>query len=169
MDEYVELAKRTIREYIENDTIIDTSGVSEELLSRRAGTFVSIHKKDGNLRGCIGTIGPVRENVADEIISNAISASTKDPRFAPIGKEELSDLVINVDVLSEPERVNSIDELDAKKYGVIVVNGIRRGVLLPDLEGVDTPQEQIGIAMQKAGIYSDEEIELYRFEVVRHE
>lgn len=169
MDEYVALAKRTVEEYIMEGSIPDTSGVSEELTSRQAGVFVSIHKKDGSLRGCIGTIGPVQENVAEEIIHNAISASTKDPRFAPVGKGELADLVINVDVLSEPEQVTSLEALDVKKYGVIVVNGVRRGVLLPDLEGVDTPEQQVGIAMQKAGIYSDEAIDLYRFEVVRHE
>ena len=167
MDEYVILAKKSIESYVRNHTKLDVSEAPEEIKSRKAGAFVSIHK-NGDLRGCIGTIAPVYDSLAQEIIENGISASTRDPRFPAITEDELDELEINVDVLSEAERIDSMDALDVKRYGVIVENGWRRGVLLPDLEGVDTPEQQVGIAMQKAGIYPGEAIDLYRFEVVRH-
>lgn len=167
MDEYVKLAKASVEAYVRSRTVIKSEDVAGEIRERKAGAFVSIHKH-GDLRGCIGTIAPAYDNLAEEIIMNGISAATRDPRFNAITEDELSDLEINVDVLSEAEQIDSIDKLDVKKYGVIVENGYRRGVLLPDLEGVDTPEMQVSIAMQKAGIYSGEPIDLYRFEVVRH-
>ena len=167
MDEYVKLAKNSVESFVRDRTVISSEGAAPEIRARRAGAFVSIHKH-GDLRGCIGTIAPAYEDLATEIIMNGISAATRDPRFNEITEDELEDLEINVDVLSEAERIDSIDQLDVKKYGVIVENGMRRGVLLPDLEGVDTPEMQVSIAMQKAGIYSGEPVDLYRFEVVRH-
>ena len=143
-------------------------GLPRELYSQRAGAFVSI-KEDGQLRGCIGTIQAVRSSLAEEIIDNAISASSRDPRFPAVEPEELDRLVISVDVLGETEPVASPDELDVKRYGVIVSKGHKRGLLLPNLEGVDTVEEQIDIAKRKAGISRDEEVRLERFEVVRHE
>jgi AmmeMemoRadiSam system protein A len=137
------------------------------MTSLRAGTFVSLHK-DGRLRGCIGTIQPVRSCVAEEIADNAISAATRDPRFSPVRPEELDSLEISVDVLSEPESISSKSELDVKRYGVIVTSGHRRGLLLPDLDGVDTVDEQLAIAKKKAGIREGEPCSLQRFEVVRH-
>jgi AmmeMemoRadiSam system protein A len=129
---------------------------------------VSIHEH-GKLRGCIGTISPVRDCLAQEIIDNAVSASTRDPRFSPIRADELKWLEISVDVLGDPEPVSSPDELDVKRYGVIVTKGRKRGLLLPDLDGVDTVEEQISIAKSKAGIADwDKKVELQRFEVVRH-
>ena len=116
-----------------------------------------------------GTIVPAYENLLREIMHNAVAAATEDPRFPPVRQEELEGLVISVDVLSEPETVSSIDELDPKRYGVIVAKGHSRGVLLPDLEGVDTPQEQLSIAAQKAGIRSLEGATVYRFTVERYE
>ena len=139
----------------------------EELLQNRAGAFVSIHEH-GRLRGCIGTILATKECIAKEIIDNAISASTKDPRFDPITKDELDWLEINVDILSEPEDIDSKDELDVKRYGVIVSNRYKRGLLLPDLDGIDTVDEQIAIAKKKAGISDNEDYSLQRFEVTRH-
>lgn len=140
----------------------------EELLNRRAGTFVSIHK-NGSLRGCIGTIAPTCRNIAQEIAQNAVSASTRDPRFPAIRPDELDDLEITVDVLGDTEAISSSDQLDVKRYGVIVTKGRRRGLLLPNLDGVDTVEEQISIALQKAGLDTDEEdYQLERFEVVRH-
>ena len=133
----------------------------------QAGVFVSIHK-EGKLRGCIGTFLPTRENIAKEIISNAVSASTRDPRFDPIGPAELIWLEINVDILSAPEKISSTDDLDVRRYGVIVSSGSRRGLLLPDLDGVDTVEEQVDIARRKGGIRKDEPVTLERFEVVRH-
>ncbi|MBO6137426.1 MAG: AmmeMemoRadiSam system protein A [Lachnospiraceae bacterium] len=167
-DPYVALAQYTIETCISNGTIPDVpEDTPEELLNRRAGAFVSIHE-NGLLRGCIGTISATRANLASEIIHNAISASTEDPRFKPITVDELPDLEINVDVLGDAEDISSPAELDVKRYGVIVQNGMRRGLLLPDLDGVDTVDEQIAIACQKAGISPDEPITLKRFEVVRH-
>ena len=140
----------------------------KELMNRRAGVFVSIHK-NGSLRGCIGTIAPTCSSIAQEIAQNAVSASTRDPRFPAIRPSELDELEITVDVLGDTERIDSPDQLDVKRYGVIVSKGRRRGLLLPNLDGVDTVEEQIGIALQKAGLDSDEEnYELERFEVVRH-
>jgi hypothetical protein len=121
------------------------------------------------LRGCIGTFEPCWDNVAKETVDNAISSATRDPRFPPVALEELDDLTYSVDVLGQPEQVAGIDQLDVKRYGVIVEAGPRRGLLLPDLEGVDTPQQQIDICRQKAGIGPDEPVKLYRFEVKRYE
>lgn len=167
-DAYVQLAYKSLESYILKKEVLSVpDGLPEEMLKTRAGAFVSIHEH-GRLRGCIGTIGPTTDNVAQEIITNAISASTRDPRFAPITPDELEFLDINVDVLGEPEDISSIDELDVKRYGVIVSSGRRRGLLLPDLDGVDTVEEQVAIAMQKGGIRDDDEIRLQRFEVVRH-
>ncbi|MGI6221303.1 MAG: AmmeMemoRadiSam system protein A [Coriobacteriales bacterium] len=140
--------------------------VSDHLLKSRAGAFVSIHEH-GRLRGCIGTIAPTQPTLADEIVENAVSASTRDPRFEPIAPDELPDLEINVDVLGESEAIDGLDELDPKRYGVIVTAGGRRGLLLPDLEGIDTPEEQVEIALRKAGIKPSEFFEMERFEVTR--
>ena len=113
------------------------------MLARRAGVFVSLHK-DGMLRGCIGTIAPVTGCVAEEILRNAVSAGTQDPRFQPVKEEELERLVYSVDVLGEPEAITSKEELDVKKYGVIVTKGRKRGLLLPDLDGVDSVDQRYG-------------------------
>jgi len=165
----VRLAKDTIENYVRHDKTIQPPGELTPEMGKRAGTFVSIHKH-GMLRGCIGTIEPTQANVAQEVIQNAISAATRDPRFPPIGPGELADLDIKVDVLGEPEPVESLEELDPKRYGVIVKSARdwRRGLLLPDLEGVDTVEYQVDIARRKAGIRPGEPIELYRFEVVRY-
>ena len=167
-DPYVRLARETVESWVLDRK---TPGVPDwataEMKQNRAGVFVSIHK-DGKLRGCIGTFLPTRECTAKEIISNAVSASTRDPRFDPIGPEELKWLEINVDVLSTPKPIGSKEELDVKRYGVIVSSGSRRGLLLPDLDGVDTVDEQVDIARRKAGIREQDPITLERFEVVRH-
>ena len=133
----------------------------------RAGVFVSI-KKEGRLRGCIGTIQAVRQSIAEEIIENAISAASRDPRFSPVKTEELDWLTVSVDVLGDTEKIDSPDKLDVRRYGVVVTKGYKRGLLLPNLEGVDTVEEQIAIAKQKAGIGEHDKVELERFEVVRH-
>ena len=167
-DPYVRLARETVEKYVrEGRTPEVPAGLPEEMTRQRAGVFVSIHK-EGQLRGCIGTFLPTRENVAKEIISNAVSASVRDPRFDPVRPEELKLLEINVDVLSAPERIAGRDELDVKKYGVIVSSGGRRGLLLPDLDGVDTVDEQVDIARRKGGIPEGAPLTLERFEVVRH-
>ena len=138
-----------------------------DVLTGQAGVFVSL-KKEGILRGCIGTFLPQCTSLRDEIANNAIAAACEDPRFSPVTYDELPKLDISVDILSAPERACSLDELDAKKYGVIVVQGDKRGLLLPDLEGVDSVEQQVQIAMQKAGIPLDTQIDLYKFSVERY-
>ena len=167
-DEYVRLARGSLEKYVSEGRLMRIpDGLSEELMSRRAGAFVSIHK-NGSLRGCIGTIYPVCLSLAQEIIDNAVSAGTRDPRFPPIKKDELPELEYSVDVLGDPEDIDGPSQLDVRRYGVIVTQGYRRGLLLPNLEGVDTVEDQIRIARQKAGIKEGEEIKLQRFEVTRH-
>ncbi len=135
--------------------------------ARRAGAFVCL-KARGQLRGCIGTTEPTRETLAMEIIENAVAAATRDPRFAPVSLEELYELAVTVDVLSEPEPVPDDAHLDHLRYGVIVRAGARHGVLLPDIEQIDSVQDQLATARQKAGIAHDEPVELFRFEVARY-
>ena len=167
-DAYVKLARKSLEAWVRNgEKIAVPGGLPEELTSRRAGTFVSL-KKHGQLRGCIGTIAATADSVAAEIIRNARSAATEDPRFEPVEPRELDDLVYSVDVLGDAEDIDAPDRLDVNRYGVIVTNGMRRGLLLPSLEGVDTVEQQISIAKRKAGIRDDEPVRLQRFEVVRH-
>ena len=166
-DPYVQLARATLETYVREGRQIDVpDGLPAEMTGERAGTFVSL-KKHGRLRGCIGTIQATQGSIAEEIVGNAINAGTQDPRFPPVTESELPELVYSVDVLGDSEPAK-IEDLDASRYGVIVTNGYRRGLLLPNLEGVDTPQEQIAIALSKAGIRPGEPYELERFEVVRH-
>lgn len=167
-DEYVALARKSLESFVREGKMIEIpEELPKEMKTERAGVFVSI-KKDGQLRGCIGTIAPTRENIAGEIIYNAISSGTEDPRFFPVEATELGSLVYSVDVLKKPEPINSIKELDVERYGVIVRSGHRSGLLLPNLEGVNTPEEQINIALQKAGIGKNEPYTMERFEVIRH-
>ena len=167
-DAFVRLARYSLETFVKTKKpAAMPADLPEELTSRRAGAFVSLHK-DGNLRGCIGTIMATQKNLAEEILNNAISACSRDPRFNPVTVEELDDIEYSVDVLGEPERIFSIDDLNVRRYGVIVENGGRRGLLLPDLEGVDTVEEQIAIAKRKAGIRPEEKVALWRFEVIRH-
>ena len=168
-DAYVKLARDAVYHYVIHRRYLPLpEGLEEEMLKRKAGTFVSIHK-NGRLRGCIGTIMATRDSIAEEIIANAVSACSRDPRFSPIREDELKDLEISVDVLGEIEDIASPEELDVKRYGVIVSCGRRRGLLLPDLEGVDSVEEQIDIAREKGGIGKHEAYQLQRFEVIRHE
>ncbi|MFC1905855.1 AmmeMemoRadiSam system protein A [Chloroflexota bacterium] len=162
----VALAKNTVEGLIRNGFAPTYTADSDELKAQ-AGVFVSIKKK-GELRGCIGTFGPTKSNVAEEIISSAIGAAIRDPRFLPVTANELADLDYSVDVLSKPEPVQSIDEFDPHKYGVILEGRGRRGLLLPNLETVDTVEEQIDITLSKAGLSADDEIKMYRFEVKRY-
>ena len=166
-DACIRLAKDSLEKYIRSGkTLKRPDALPEWMTGQQAGVFVSLHKH-GDLRGCIGTILPWYGCVADEIIALAVEAGTRDPRFYPVRAEELDELEYNVDVLSEAEPAER-DQLDAKRYGVIVTLGSRRGLLLPDLEGVDTPEEQISIALRKAGIRPNEPYKLERFTVERH-
>ena len=167
-DPYVRLARHALEGYIKTGKAVDDlPNLPAEMTSRRAAVFVSL-KKHGALRGCIGTIWPVADSVAAEICRNAVSAAVEDPRFDPITPEELDQIVYSVDVLEAPEPIDSIDQLDVLRYGVIVTSGHKRGLLLPNLDGVDTPTQQVDIAKKKAGIRPDENCRLERFEVTRH-
>jgi MEMO1 family protein len=162
----VQLARQTIEAYVRSHRIIEAPADLTPEMREQAGVFVSIHE-NGELRGCIGTFGPTTENVAQEVMQNAVSSATRDPRFLPVSASELPRLEINVDVLTAPEVIAGPEELDPKRYGVIVESGRRRGLLLPDLEGVDTVAYQIEIAKRKAGIGLQEPVKLSRFEVRR--
>ncbi|MGD0794730.1 MAG: AmmeMemoRadiSam system protein A [Dehalococcoidales bacterium] len=167
MHPIVALAKDTVEKYVKEGKRPSAPPNLTPEMREKAGVFVSIHKK-GDLRGCIGTFEPQRRNVAEEIITNAISSATRDPRFDPVTPDELADLDYSVDVLTHPEPVADKSQLDPKKYGVIVECGWRRGLLLPDLEGVDSADEQIDICCQKGGISPAEPVQLYKFEVKRY-
>ena len=168
-DPWVKLARLSLETFVKTGERLDQlpKGLPDEMTGQAAGAFVSLHAR-GQLRGCIGTTGPTTESVAWEIVQNAVSACARDPRFPPVTISELDSLEYSVDVLGQPEPIVSQAELDVKKYGVIVSCGGRRGLLLPDLEGVDTVEQQIDIARQKGGISAREKYTLERFEVVRH-
>lgn len=168
-DEYVNLARKAIEEFTKTKTLINLpEESSRELKETKGATFVTIYK-NGKLRGCIGTIEPITDSIGNEIIRNAISSATNDPRFPVVKKDELEDLDISVDVLKKPEKINSIDDLNIKKYGVIVSSGYKRGVLLPNIDGIEDEEHQVLIALSKAGIDKNEKYFLERFEVIRHE
>ena len=168
IDPFVALARLSFEQYVRHRKAVKCpDGLPLEMTSHRAGVFVSL-KIGGHLRGCIGTISPTTACIADEIIQNAISAATQDPRFRPVTPDELPRIDCSVDVLEEAENIDSPAELDIKQYGVIVSRGGRHGLLLPNLEGVDTVDEQISIARRKAGIAPNEPVKLQRFRVVRH-
>lgn len=167
-DPYVRLAQKSLEKYVKTGEKLEMpDDLPKEMLTQRAGVFVSL-KINGILRGCIGTVTPYKNSIAEEIIDNAISAGVYDPRFPPVQKKELKLITYSVDVLGACEPIHSESELDVKKYGVVVSAGYRRGLLLPNLEGVNTVAEQISIARQKAGIHESEHVRLERFEVVRH-
>jgi AmmeMemoRadiSam system protein A len=161
----VKLAKEVVESYVRAGKTPKPKELTPEM-REQAGVFVSLHKH-GQLRGCIGTFEPTKDNVAEEIIANAISSSTRDPRFPPVTASELDDLEYSVDILTKPEPVTDINQLDPLTYGVIVESGWKKGLLLPDLEGVDSVEEQIAICRLKAGISASEPIRLYHFQVRR--
>ena len=163
------LARETVCRLLESRPLPQTGDevVASPLWAQRRACFVSIKKKDGNLRGCIGTLSPSWPSLDREIIENAVLASTRDPRFPPMMRREVDEVVFSVDVLSEAEQVSGMEQLDPKVYSVIVSRGYQRGVLLPDLEGVDTVEQQVAIAAQKAGLYSLDGVTLERFRVER--
>lgn len=168
VDAYVALARESLSYYLEHGYEMPVpDDVPEEMSEKRAGVFVSL-KKNGELRGCVGTIQGVQSDVAHEIVENAVSAGIYDPRFPQVKQHELKEIICTVDVLGDAEPVSSKEMLDVKRYGVIVSLGRRKGLLLPNLEGVDTVEEQIRIALRKAGIDEEERYSMERFEVVRH-
>ena len=172
MHPIVRLAKETIEDFTRDKKapgkVTLPDDLPPEFTTDRAGVFVSL-KIDGQLRGCIGTFEPLTPNIVEEVVRNAVAASTKDPRFPPVDESELSLLSFSVDVLTTPEPVEDMSGLDPKRYGVIVRSGQKRGLLLPDLDGVNTVRKQLEIAMMKAGISADDEdLRIERFEVKRY-
>ncbi len=163
----VKLARQAIETFVKEGKVISPPEDLPPEMKGRAGVFVSLHRF-GQLRGCIGTFEPTKENIAREIISNAISSATRDPRFPPVAPDELKSLDYSVDVLTRPESAAGKTQLDPKKYGVIVECGSKKGLLLPDLEGVDSVDQQIDICCRKAGIMPGEPIKLSRFTVKRY-
>lgn len=167
-DHFVRLARMSLENFVQTGTVLKKpDSLPEDLTTQKAGVFVSL-KMEGRLRGCIGTISPVTGSIAEEIIRNAVSAGTMDPRFEPVQEHELPWLVYSVDVLGESERISSLEELEVSRYGVIVQSRGRQGLLLPNLPGIDTPKEQVSIALEKAGIPSHANYVMERFEVIRH-
>lgn len=163
----VEIARRAVEEYVRTGKVISPPADIPAGFLEKAGVFVCI-KKNGELRGCIGTFSPCAANIVLETIANAVSAAVRDPRFLPLKPEDLSGLVYSVDVLSPPEKVSGAGDLDPRKYGVILSSGCRKGLLLPDLEGVDTVEDQLRITRMKAGIAPSEPVEIRRFTVARY-
>ena len=167
-DPYVSLARKSLEYYVKKHLPLKRpNDLPKEMLEHQAGVFVSL-KIRGRLRGCIGTIHPTTASIADEIIQNVISSGTQDYRFNCISENELPNLTYSVDVLGEPEAIQSMDELDVKRFGVIVRLGTKSGLLLPNLEGIDTPEDQVSIALRKGGIREDQPYTMQRFEVIRH-
>jgi AmmeMemoRadiSam system protein A len=166
--EHARLARKSVESYVRGEGKAEVGDAPEELLGRKAGVFVCL-KKEGELRGCIGTIQPATGSIAEEIRDNAVSSASADFRFPPVSPDELASLTYSVDVLEEPEDIDGMDKLDPTTYGVIVRSGNKAGLLLPDLEGVDTAEEQVRIAMMKAGIRPGEPVRLQRFKVTRHD
>ncbi len=165
----VQLARRTIEAYVRSGHKLRLDEAPPDIAGEPAGAFVTLHRTSSHdLRGCIGTIEATQECLAKEVISNAISAATRDPRFPPVTPEELDDLTIDVSVLHPAEAIKSTAELDPKVYGVIVQRGWRRGLLLPDIEGIDDAETQVRYARMKAGIGPTEPVELQRFKVEKY-
>jgi len=171
MNPYTALARKALRTYLESKkTVEPPQDLPKEMLEEKAGVFVTL-EKDEELRGCIGTFLPAYNNIAEEVIKNAIAAGTRDNRFLPVIVSEIPKLSFTVSILSKPEQVEGLEDLDPKKYGVIVKGEStnRRGLLLPDLSGVDTPDKQVAICLQKGGINSEEEkVSFYRFTVKKY-
>jgi AmmeMemoRadiSam system protein A len=168
MHPYVALARKAIEEYITHKKMLPPPEEVPDDMKEKKGVFVCL-KKGNQLRGCVGTFLPASKNLYEEIVKNAVSAATEDPRFCPLLETDLEGLQYSVDVLSRPEPVTDLSELDPKKYGIIVMKGARRGLLLPDLEGVETVEEQLRITKMKACIDPcDEDVEILRFSVERY-
>jgi len=169
-DSFIRLARRSVEEYILNNRRLSPDNlkdIPEFMLRERAGVFVCM-ECSGKLRGCMGTMEPYKESMARELIDNAITCATRDPRFYPLSPEELPYIKFSVDIIKEPEPIESTEDLNPQKYGVIVESGMKKGLLLPDLEGITEAERQIEIAKNKGGISPGEPVKLYRFEVERH-
>ena len=166
---YVKLAMEAVHYYLLKGELLPCPSPLPPGMECRSGVFVSIKiKKNRNLRGCIGTIEPNQDNLAQEIIKNAVSAATRDPRFEPITIEELDTFSFSVDTLTPLEPINTPDKLNPQRYGLSIKGSSKQGILLPDLEGIDTPEKQIDICLKKAAIPKNSHYQMYRFEIKRY-
>lgn len=163
---YISLAQESIHHYLNHHEKLSCPEPLTKDMESRSGAFVSI-KKLKQLRGCIGTLEPCEPNLAMEIIENSLKAALHDPRFSPVTAEELQDLTYSIDVIRPLEKISSVEELDPHTYGLVVRSNGKQGVLLPDLEGVDSAEEQIQICRAKGKIPEDDPVEMYRFKVDR--
>jgi AmmeMemoRadiSam system protein A len=163
----VMLARDAVEAYVRERCLLDPPPLALDGFPARAGCFVSLKTVEGALRGCIGSVQPMEPDLPREVVRNAVDAATRDPRFLPVAVEELPSLFYSVDVLTEPEPADGLHHLDPGRFGVIVQNGRRRGLLLPAIEGVDTAEQQVAIARSKAMIEPHEPVTLWRFEVRR--
>lgn len=167
-DDYVKLARESLEYYVNNHHELEIpKDLPKALLKDKAGVFVSLHI-DNKLRGCIGTIYPTKNNIAEEIVQNAISSGSRDYRFNKVRPNELERMEYSVDVLKRSEKISSISELDIERYGVIVTSGNKTGLLLPNIDGIIDEEHQVQIAKRKAGINDSEDFTMERFEVIRH-
>lgn len=163
-----ELARLTVETYVKTGKMPEKPDMLEGIEVKKAGTFVSIKTKSGDLRGCIGTVQAVRDSIIDEIMNNAVSSAFYDPRFPAVSEDELSNLKYSVDILHEPEKVTDFRQLDPKNYGIIITSNTgRKALLLPDLEGLDTVEKQVAACMRKAGIQVSETVTIQRFKAER--
>jgi AmmeMemoRadiSam system protein A len=160
------LARETVERYVLDGVLVEPPPELPPALRGAGGAFVSLHAA-GRLRGCIGTLAPTRADLAHEIIAAALAAATHDPRFMPVGPPELPLLRYEVDLVEPPEPATGLAELDPRRYGLVVAGTGRRGVLLPDIAGIDTPEQQLAVALHKAGLPDDARVALYRFRVRR--
>ena len=165
----VELAKTAVEKYLLEGKMTVPAGI-QDVDNQNTGVFVTIINKENGLRGCVGSIPSLTyfNNTADEIVNIAIRSAVNDKRFDPVSKEELENLAYSVDILEKPVDIKSTDELDPKKFGVIVFSGKKAGILLPDIKGVNTPEQQIKYAKINGNIRQDEEIDkIQKFAVQR--
>ena len=165
-DDILWLARQAVEHYVRHGDLLEPPTSPSRLLKDPGAAFVTLRLGQA-LRGCIGTLGPSKPTLAHEIITNAVAAASSDPRFPPVASSELAVLLYEVDILGALEPVPDEGHLDPEQYGVVVQAGQRRGVLLPAIEGVTSPRQQVAIARSKALIRQEQAVTLYRFTVKR--
>jgi AmmeMemoRadiSam system protein A len=170
-DPYTKLAREAVTSYLKSSKSLKLDEIANKrMLNDQAGAFVSLHnKKDGTLRGCIGTFTPTCENIAQEIVKNSISAALKDPRFPPLNEKDISEITFSVDIIGKIKPVNEIKDLNPKEFGILVKKSGQTGLLLPNLKNIESPEIQVKIACQKAGINPNSDYKIFKFKAERHE
>jgi MEMO1 family protein len=134
-------------------------------LAQKHGVFVTVRRRDGKLRGCVGTIVPVCANLVAETWRSARLAAFQDGRFMPVAADDLGDLQFQVSILHSLEIIASTAELNPQHYGVIVsTSDGRRGLLLPGIKKIKTGDQQLVLARRKGWIEPDEPVTIQRFQ-----